>query len=173
MGEMFWEGSGNLKMSAPAAHSKITTKTERLGSPAVFGMHHQPISGHEPCHQNIHHQPMLETGSHPCYPSAPRPVQYRSQSNGYPGYCPKLPPIQEKSVEAQQSSLKAAPSYQTSASHQIVAPSVVVESHSLQNRKPNRIFTDKVGSVIEQKWIEEYQAWLTIRVDDRLESECE
>ena len=100
-------------------------------------------------------------------------MQYRSQSNGYPGYCPKLSLIRDKSVEAQQSSLKAAPSYQTSASHQIMAPSVVVESHSLQNRKPNCIFTDKVGSVIEQKWIEEYQAWLTIRVDDRLESECE
>ena len=173
MGEMFWEGSGNLKMSAPAAHSKITTKTEQLSLPAVFGMHHQPISGHECCQQNIHHKPMLKRGSHLHYPSAPRPVQYRSQSNGYPGYCPKLPPIRDKSVEAQQSSLKAAPSYQTSASHQIMAPSVVVESHSLKNRKPNRIFTDKVGSVIEQKWIEEYQAWLTIRVDDRLESECE
>jgi hypothetical protein len=76
-------------------------------------------------------------------------------------------------VEAQQSSLKVAPSYQTLGSHQIVAPSVVVESHSLQNRKANCIFTDKVGSVIEQKWIEEHQAWLTIRVNGRLESECE
>jgi hypothetical protein len=90
---MFWESTGNLNMSAPAAHSKITTKTEQLSSPAVFGMHHQPISGHERCQQNNHHKPMLKRGSHLHYPSAPRPVQYRSQSNGYPGYFPKLLPI--------------------------------------------------------------------------------
>ena len=143
MGERFWEGPGNLNMSAPAAYSKITTKTEQLHSPAVFGMHHEPISGHEPCHQNIHHQPMLKTGSHPHYPSASRPVQYRPQSNGYPGYCPNLPLITDKLNEAQQSSLEQASTYQTSASHQIVARSVVVGSHSSQNEKPNRIYTNK------------------------------
>ena len=162
-----------MKMSAPAAHSKITTKTEQLHLPASFGMHHQPISAHEPCHQIFHHQPMLKTGNHPHYPSASRPVEYRSQSNGYPGYCPKLPPIPDKSNEAQQLSLDKASRYQTSADHQSTPGSVVVESHHPLNGNPNCIYTDKGGSVIEQQWIEEYQGWLTIRVDDRWESNCE
>jgi hypothetical protein len=63
--------------------------------------------------------------------------------------------------------------YQTSADHQSTPGSVVVESHHPLNGNPNRIYTDKGGSVIEQQWIEEYQGWLTIRVDDRWESNCE
>ena len=43
---------------------------------------------------------------------------------------------------------------------------VVVELPSSCNGKLNRIYTNKGGSDIEQQWIEEYQGWLTIRVDD-------
>ena len=173
MCEMFWDSNGDLKMPHRAAHSTITTSTEQNGSPAVFPMHRQPRSTHEPFHQNFHHQPMLEKGNHPHYPSGSQPVQYLSQSNGYPGYCPKLPPIPDKSNEAQQLSLGQSSTYQTSADHQSTPGSVVVESHHPLNGYPNRIYTDKGGSVIEQQWTEEYQGWLTIRVDDRWESNCE
>ena len=85
-------------------------------------------------------------------------MQYLSQSNGYPGYCPRLPPIPGKSNEAQQLSLGQSSTYQTSADHQSTPGSVVVESHHPLNGNPNRIYTDKGGSVIEQQWIEEYKA---------------
>jgi hypothetical protein len=40
-------------------------------------------------------------------------VQYRSQSNGYPGYCPRLPTSDITHNEAQQSSLEQTSRYQT------------------------------------------------------------
>lgn len=38
--------------------------------------------------------------------------------------------------------------------------------------EPNRIWSKKDGFEIEEEWIEEYQDWLTIRVDDRWCSNC-
>jgi hypothetical protein len=60
-----------------------------------------------------------------------------------------------------------------SVDHHSTPGSVVVELHHHLNGKPNHIYTDKGGSVIEKQWIEEYKGWLTIRVDDRWESNCE
>ena len=51
--------------------------------------------------------------------------------------------------------------------------SIVVELDHPLNGKPDCIHTNKGGSVIEHQWIEEYQGWLTIRVDDQWESNCE
>ena len=87
-------------------------------------------------------------------------MEYLSHSNGYHGYCPKLPPIPDNSNEAQQLTVDQASRYQSSADHQSTLHSVVVESHHPLNGKPNRIYTDKGDSVIEQQWIEEYQGWL-------------
>ena len=39
--------------------------------------------------------------------------------------------------------------------------------------KPNRIYKNKDGYEIEEEWIEKYQDWLMIRVDDLWESNCE
>ena len=69
MGEMFWDSDGDLKMPHRADHSTITTKTEHNTLPAVFPMHHQPRSARQPFHQSFPHQPMLEKGNHPHYPS--------------------------------------------------------------------------------------------------------
>jgi hypothetical protein len=111
-------------------------------------MHYQPRSAHEPFHQNFHHQPTLEKGNHPHYPSgSQQPVQYLSQSNGYLGYCLKLPTKTDNSNDAQQLSVDQASRYQSSADHQLTPGSVVVELHHPLNGKPNRIYTDKCGSV--------------------------
>jgi hypothetical protein len=78
----------------------------------------------------------------------------------------KLPTITDNSNEAQQLTVDQASRYQSSADHQSMLHSVVVESGHPLNGKPNRIYTDKGGASIEQQWIQEYHDWLTIRVND-------
>ena len=61
----------------------------------------------------------------------------------------------------------------TSSDHQETAHTFPVQTDPIMKAKPNRIYTRKDGSEIEEEWIEKYQDWLRIRVDDRWESNCE
>lgn len=47
-----------------------------------------------------------------------------------------------------------------------------IQSKPTTKAKPNRIRSNKNGFEIEEQWIEEYQDWLIIRVDDRWNSNC-
>ena len=61
----------------------------------------------------------------------------------------------------------------TSSDHHETAHTVPVQSDPIMKAKPNRIYKNKDGSEIEEEWIEKNEDWLTIRVDDRWESNCE
>lgn len=63
--------------------------------------------------------------------------------------------------------------HQILATHQKTAPLVATASCPDSKLKPNRTFINKSGSEIEQEWIEEFNDWLTVRVDGRWESNCE
>ena len=95
------------------------------------------------------------------------------KSHESPGYCPKLPPMQNQNDDSHQLSMVQTHLHQKSADHDKMGPLVAINSSPSRTTKPNRIYTNKDGSEIAQEWIEEYQDWLTIKVDDRLESNCE
>jgi hypothetical protein len=61
----------------------------------------------------------------------------------------------------------------TSSDHQETAHTFPVQTDPIMKAKPNRIYKNKDGYEIEEEWIEKYQDWLRIRVDDRWESNCE
>jgi hypothetical protein len=70
-------------------------------------------------------------------------------------------------------STKHTSKHQIPTTHQKTAPLVAIASCPDRNSKTNRTFINKDGSEIEQEWIEEFEGWLTIRVDKRWESNCE
>ena len=55
----------------------------------------------------------------------------------------------------------------------MIASTIPIESYPSMKAKQNCIYTNNDGSEIEQECIEEYQEWLTIRVNDCWESNCE
>ena len=60
-----------------------------------------------------------------------------------------------------------------SSSRRKIASTIPIESHPSMKAKRNLIYANNDGSEIEQECIEEYQEWLTIRVNDCWESNCE
>jgi hypothetical protein len=163
IGDMFWEGNAGLMKVPPLPHS-----TNLLTSPTVEQAHHQSIPRHQAYHQKFHNQennhPPLPIGSH---------VQNALPCNEYHGYCPKLPPISNHDAHGFSTSTKQTSKHQIPTTHQKTAPLVAIASCPDRNSKKNRTFINKDGSEIEQEWIEEFEDWLTIRVDKRWESNCE
>ena len=59
--------------------------------------------------------------------------------------------------------------YLASLAHQKRAPMVPVQSYDPMTTK-HGIYSDRDGYELEREWIEDYQEWLTIRVEDCLEN---
>jgi len=181
MGEMFWNSNDYDDQSGlPPVGSTLKTDAVQHSAHSGFDVRGFPGSGPRPppisdqC-SGIQHAAVV--GSHTY---ADREVFRTAALESHPfksakpdQSCTDDDGFSDQGVGNQQPLFVHGHSTLTSSDHHETAHTVPVQSDPIMKAKPNRIYTRKDGSEIEEEWIEKYQDWLRIRVDDRWESNCE